>query len=245
MKKIYEKYMGKISSERTNKSRPNSGYYEAAQDWYHDKYELVSISRDRYRILSLGLILLLALSMSSLMVMLPLKQYIYRLIEVNQQTGEITELKQTDSKLFSQNWVVSRYFIHQYVLNRHLYSYDDIKRTFNLALAMSSKSIAEEYSQMIIDTNPTSPLNILNNEYYRDVNILGINQLNNNTALVRFRVITHHKSNVNETKTEDLQAIVKWTFENPEESLKDRDLNPLGFYVNYYQVSPINSIDVN
>lgn len=245
--------MRKKITEIMNRSFKNShapstqerGYYQAAGDWYQEKYELISISRQRYRMLAIGLGILLGLSMTTFTAILPLKQYIYRLIEVNQQTGEVTELKQTDSMQFASQWVVSRYFIHQYVLNRHMYNLEDIKRTFNLALSMSAKPIADDYAQMIIDTNPTSPLNTLHKDYYREVNVLGINQLNDNTALVRFKVITHHKNNASDIKTEDLQAIVKWVFNNPEESLKDRDQNPLGFYVTYYQVSPIQSADSN
>ena len=120
-------------------------YYTEAKDWYAEKYELVEVSRNRYRFLSFGLGVLLALSLFSFASIMPLKQYVYRLVEVNRQTGEVTSLKELEGNQYSSNWIINRYFLHQYVINRHLYSYEDIKRTFNLALAMSAKPIADEY----------------------------------------------------------------------------------------------------
>jgi type IV secretory pathway component VirB8 len=158
---------------------------------------------------------------------------------VNRQTGEVTALKELEGHQYSANWVMIRYFLHQYVMNRHLYSNEDIKRTFNVALAMSAKSIASEYEEQIMDTNSESPLNTLNTSFYRDVEILGISQLNYNTALVRFKTITVNKSAKNDKKTKDLQAVIKWQFVDAPASLKDRDDNPLGFFVTYYQESPV------
>jgi type IV secretory pathway component VirB8 len=170
---------------------------------------------------------------------LPLKQYVYRLVEVNRQTGEVTTLKELEGHRYATNWVMIRYFLNQYVMNRHLYSMEDIKRTFNIALAMSAKPIADAYEQQIIDTNPDSPLNVLSTNYYRDVEILGINQLSDNTALVRFKTITINKTTKSDKKTKDLQAVIKWQFIDTPASLKDRDDNPLGFFVTYYQESPV------
>lgn len=217
----------------------DENYYQSAKDWYQEKYELIGISRNRYRLLSIGLGSLLALSLGAVITMLPLKQYIYRLVEVNRQTGEVITLKELEGHRYATNWVMIRYFLNQYVMNRHLYSMEDIKRTFNIALAMSAKPIADEYEQQIIDTNPDSPLNVLNTNFYRDVEILGINQLSENTALVRFKTITVNKTTKSDKKIKDLQAVIKWQFIDTPASLKDRDDNPLGFFVTYYQESPV------
>ena len=239
IKELLDKYISEKKSTAAMSAGTSGSYYQAASSWYEEKYELIAISRNRYRFLSLGLGVLLALSFSALISLLPLKQYVYRLIEVNQQTGEVSALKEVEGNHYAGNWVVTRYFIHQYVLNRHLYSHEDITRTFNIALAMSEKRIADEYADTVLDTNPKSPLNVLGEAAYRDVTILGINQLNDNAALVRFKTTTHYKSNKNGTKVEDLQAVVKWKFDQAPANQQDRDKNPLGFYINYYQVSPV------
>ena len=59
--------------------------------------------------------------------------------------------------------------------------------------------------------------------------MLGIDQSNENTALVRFRTITYSKVTKNDKKSKDLQAVIKWEFKNVPTSLMERDENPLGF----------------
>lgn len=213
-------------------------YYQSAKDWYYERYERMALSLNYYRAASIGMALLLALSLIAFVMVLPLKQTIYRLIAVNEHTGEVTTLKEAEPNTFIKNEAVTRYFIHQYVLNRHGYSYEDIKRTFNIALAMSAKPVADKYSASIVDTNPESPLNVLNKQAYREVNVLSVNPLNPNAALVRFQTITHQR-NTNETKQADFQAVIKWDYQTPSKEMEDRDHNPLGFFVTYYQVAPV------
>lgn len=215
------------------------GYYQSSTSWYKDKYELATLSRHRYRLLAIGLGFLLGVSLIAFIAILPLKQYVYRLIEVNQTSGEVLTLKEVEGRQYAEDWVVTRYFISQYVMNRHMYSREDLTRTYNLTLAMSAKPIAEAYAEATKIDNPTSPLNVLNTEYYREVKIKGINQLNDKTALVRYQVITHHKSMQQDTKTEDFQSVVKWAFNTAPTTQEDHDKNPLGFFVTHYQVSPV------
>jgi type IV secretion system protein VirB8 len=214
-------------------------YYQESRSWYSEVYESMICSRDRYRLLSIVLGVLLILSTVSIFSILPLKHYVYRIMEVNTQTGEVSELNELESTKVGENWAVTRYFISQYVQNRNAYHMEDIKRMFNLALAMSGTDVASVYNNEIVDTNPKSPINTLGKEYYRDVTILSQNQLNANTALVRFRTITHNRSNINDVKTDDFQVVIKWQYKNYKESLPDRDKNPLGFTVTYYQQSPL------
>ena len=237
IQKIAENLTEKLS---TIKSYPtNVDYYQESQTWYSEVYESMICSRDRYRLLTIILSILFSMSIVSLIAMLPLKQYVYRIMEVNTQTGEVSELNQLENTTLSESWVMTRYFISQYIQNRNNYHFEDIKRTFNLVLAMSSKAIAADYNNETVDTNPKSPLNLLGKDFYRDVTILSQNQLNKNTALVRFKTITHNRTNPNDTKTEDFQAVIKWEYQNIKESLPDREKNPLGFSVSYYQISPI------
>jgi type IV secretion system protein VirB8 len=222
----------------TNTALPDT-YYTESSSWYQEKYESITCSRNRYRVLAFLNSVLLGLSLIAIVSMMPLKQYIYRLIEVNKQTGEMTVLKEIEGKTFAPTWVMNRYFINQYIQSRESYHLEDIKRAFNLVIALSARSIADEYSANTIDSNPKSPINALKDVYYKEVNVLSINQLNADTAIARYQTITHNKSNVNDVKLEDWQVIVKWEYKNPAESLAERDKNPLGFKVNYYQNSPV------
>ncbi|MBV9576408.1 MAG: type IV secretion system protein [Gammaproteobacteria bacterium] len=221
--------------------KENESYYTDAKSWYQENYESIICSRNRYRLFALINSILLGLSIIAIIIMMPLKQYVYRIIEVNKQTGEIAELREMEGHTFTTNWVINRYFINQYVQLRESYHLSDIKRCFNIVAALSSSPIAKEYVFNTLDSNPKSPINLFKDNFYRDVKVLGINQLNENTAMARYQTITHNKNELNEIKTEDWQVILKWEYTNPSESLEERDKNPLGFKITYYQNSPIFS----
>lgn len=213
-------------------------YYQAAQNWYSEVYESLICSRDRYRLCTVLFGILLAMSVSAIALMMPLKHYFYRMIAVNQTTGEVTQLKEIEPDSVAHNWSVTRYFIHQYIQNRHAYSFEDIKRTFNLVLAMSDHLVAKNYSEQTIDSNPDSPITQLGQNKYRDVTVYSINQLNQDTALIRFKVTTHDRTNPNEMIKKDYQAVLKWHYQlSHDASLRDK--NPLGFEVTYYQMTPV------
>jgi len=216
-----------------------SDYYQEAKSWYQENYESLQISRNRYRVFSCIMAFMMCLGLCAIITLLPLKQYIYRLIEVNKQTGEVTVLKEMEGNAFSANWIMTRYFINQYIEQRESYSLEEIKRKFNIVIRMSDKPLANKYIADTVDSNPKSPIKLLNNTHYKEVNVLSINSLNDNTALVRYQTRLHNKSEVNEVKTEDWQAVIKWKYVNDKASLNDRDKNPLGFTVTYYQVSPV------
>lgn len=216
-------------------------YYQEAKSWYEEKYESVVCSRNRYRVLAFSLMGLLGLAISSICIMMPLKKYIYRILEVNKQTGEVTVLKEMEGNKFTSNWALTHYFLNQYVAMRESYSFEDIKRKFNTVAAMSDQTVADAYIASIVDSNPKSPINTYKNTYYKEVNVVGIDKLNDHTALVRFKVITHNKNDFNDTKTKDWHAVVNWKYINVPDSLQDRDKNPLGFKVTYYQLEPVFS----
>lgn len=228
-----------FGNSKAQKSVVSADYYQQAKSWYEERYEIFEASLNRYRFISLGLGVLLGLSIISISVMMPLKQYTYRMITLNQTTGEVVNLKEVNPDNYSANWSVTRFFINQYILDRNLFNYDDYLRAYNSALALSDKANAEALHNIFILSNPESPLNTLKKDHYRDVLVLSINQLNTNTAIVRFKTTIHSKSDVNDKKIEEMQAVIKWKYSSAPADIDYRDINPLGFYVTYYQVSPV------
>lgn len=218
----------------------DTAYYREAKNWYNEVYESVVSSRNQYRLLAIAFGILLALSFTVILSMVPLKRSFYRIIEVNQQTGEVTQLKEVDLHTLSPEWPVTRYFIGEYVQNRHAYAYEDIKRTFNQALAMSQGEVAKHYQDDIFDTNPNSPINKLGKNKYREVIVYSINQYDKNTAIIRFKTVTHDRLHDNNSQSDDYRAVLKWTYQTDLNSI-DRDKTPLGFLVTYYQVTHVFS----
>lgn len=214
-------------------------YYQSARSWYEENYESLQCSRNRYRIFTFTMCALFALCIAAIIAILPLKQYVYRIIEVNKTTGELTVLKELEGNKLQATWAMDRYFINQYVQGREGYSFEDITRNYNLVIAMSARPIANKYMADTVDTNPASPIKLLSDRYYKEAKVLSINQLNPNTAIARFQTALVNKDNFNDTKKEDWQAVIKWDYVDRAVPLSDRDKNPLGFTVTYYQVSPV------
>jgi type IV secretion system protein VirB8 len=220
-------------------SKEERDYYQTAKHWYEEVYESTLCSRDRYRCLAIALCGLLTLALIALILLLPLKQYFYRILTINQTTGEVVQLKELETTRLPESWVMARYFINQYLQTKNAYHYDDVKRSFNVTLAMSAPSIVKKVEADMVDTNPASPINVLGKEGYQDVIVFSINPLNANTALARFRILTHPKDDTLHSKPSDFQVVIKWDYQNKKASLEERDLNPLGFRVTYYQASPL------
>lgn len=217
----------------------NVSYYQAAKSWYQENYESVVCSRNRYRLSTISLGVLLAITLITMSVMLPLKSYYYRILTINHQTGEVAVLKEIEGNNYTTNWTMTHFFLNQYVQARESYSFEDIKRKFNNVIAMSEGEISDKYIAEMIDTNPQSPINTLKKDYYREVEVFGIDKLNDQTALARFKVITYNRSDINDKKEKDWHAIIRWKYTNEKTSLETRDKNPLGFKVTYYQLEPV------
>lgn len=89
------------------------------------------------------------------------------------------------------------------------------------------------------ESNPASPLNQYGKKSFITVTIHSMAALNDNTAEVHFEKIQHDKDSGQETR-QSLVAIVKWRYDNMKTTQSQRDKNPLGFQVTYYQPTYVN-----
>jgi len=218
-----------------------SNFYDHAKSWYEDHYQNILCSRNRYRTMAMAFAILLTLSIVAITTMLPLKSYYYRIIMMDGKTGNITVLKEVEYSKIPVTHAITESLISRYIQEREHYDYEDIKRSFNVVIALSDKAVAEKYiADTTVDTNPTSPIKTLNTEFYKTVSNMFIQELNDNTATARFSVQTFSKENHTEVKKENFQAIIKWEYRKPSESNEERYDNPVGFNVTYYQVSKNN-----
>jgi len=238
MKAMINDSTGTVLKDAVNEKIVNNNYFVEAKSWFEEKYEAVEVSRNQYRLLFFCLFVLLALSMTGYIILLPLKQTIYRVIAVNNTTGEIETLQDTNPKQFETNWPVTRYFINQYVINRESYNSDDIIYPYNLALSFTAPELAEQYKKHMHDTDPMSPINVLGKDNFRTVNVLSISKLSDSAALVRFDTVTKNKVS-GSVKTEAWNVVIKWRYALLTETTPQRDKNPLGFQVTYYQVNSV------
>jgi type IV secretion system protein VirB8 len=220
-------------------SDSSSNYYQEADHWRYQIHESQTVWLHRSLLLNLLLLLLLTLMTAACLCLFPLKQSVPYVYALNQTTGELTQLGKAEPRTYAQDWLLTRYFLIQYVINRESYSADNLERPYQITYAMSDATIAKRYEEEVNSNNPRSPLNLYSKDKIVTVHVLSVSQLNHDTAEVRF-IKTLHDKDANTQHRLQKTAIIKWKYTTPITTQKMLDRNPLGFKVTYYQVNQVN-----
>lgn len=222
------------------KHRSEEGeFYHAASDWAYDMYQSQTVWLRRCLIGVVFLLTLLGFSLISNLCLLPLKEKVPYLYAFDHATGEITKVGKLDSTPLSANWELSRYLLIQYVLNYESYDYDNVNQPYQVVWAESSDNVRKQYETNVKSDNKSSPYRLYGKDKYISSRVISINRLNSNTVDVKFEKTLHDRSS-NSEQTIQKEAIIKWEFTDAETTQKMLDRDPLGFKVNYYQVSQVN-----
>lgn len=234
---IFIKPTQKKSTMLTTQAEEN--YYTQASQWRYQIYESQTVWLTR-SLIALGVIsLMLILSLLSNLFLFPLKQTVPFLYTVNEKTGELTQIGEFKPESFKENWLMTRFLIIRYIVNRESYDADNLERPYQITWAMSDDKIAKDYANAVRTDNLSSPYAIYGKSKFIHGDVLSINQLNENTAEVRF------EQTLNDRNTETKQsiqkaAILKWQYATPITTQKMLDRDPLGFKVIYYQATQTN-----
>jgi type IV secretion system protein VirB8 len=210
-----------------------------ALDWLYDMYQSRTVWMNRALIGMLVLAALLALSLIALVILTPLKEKVPYVYTVDKATGEITKLGALEPTKLTENWAMSRYFLMHYVINRESYDNDNLTYPYQMAYAMTSPALRNAYLSAMDSGNPNSPSQQYGARQFVTVHVIAISKLSEDTASVRFQKILHDRT-AGTTQTAEREAIVKWQYQANVEEQKLRDRNPLGFYITYYQSSPVS-----
>jgi len=214
-------------------------YYNQAADWHYQLYESQKVWLNR-ALLGIGLLtLLLIASIAAITALTPLKQNVPFLYTLNETTGELTQIGQFQAESFKENWLMTRFLIVRYVVNRESFDADNLNRPYQIAWAMSDNNVAEEYARAVQTDNPTSPYANYGKNRFITVHVLSVNPLNESAAEVRFEQTLHERDTDKKTIIQKA-AIIKWHYTQPETTQKMLDRDPLGFKVSYYQPTQVN-----
>lgn len=214
-------------------------FYETSGDWFYDMYHSQVVW---VRWLTVGVVVLfvlLFLSVITNILLFPLKQKVPYLYTFDKATGEVTKLGELEPNKLNASWEMSRFFLTKYIIARESYDFYNIDIPYQTAWAMSNDEIRRQYEQEVDSQVDTSPYKIYGKNKYIIIEVLSISKLNNYAASIRFRKVLHDREAGTKQAIEK-EAIIKWKYEPPETTQKMLDRNPLGFKVNYYQVSQIN-----
>ncbi len=214
-------------------------YFASSAHWHYQIYESQRVWLSRAIILIILLFIALMLSLCANFFLFPLKQNVPYLYAVNETTGELTQLGQFKAENQNNQWLMTRFLIVRYVVNRESYDSDNLDEPYQIAWAMSDSEIAQSYAQAERTDNEQSPFALYGKYKYINVHVLAVNKLNDDTASVRFELTLHDKDN-DTTQTVQKEAIIKWQYTHPITTDKMLERDPLGFKVTYYQPTQLN-----
>lgn len=236
--------MPKKALTKTKKTPSNQdNYFQQAFSW---KQEIAN-AKDRiialYQYTTIGLLVSLTVVSVSLAVVIHREQVTPFLAMMDKKTGEITTPSRLEPAKMDINWQMVRHFVSNYIKEREGYNFLNIDKPYHTVLAMSSPKVQRQYNKIMRPSeNDNSPITVLAKEKYRQVVVKSISKLpsdDNRLIDVRFSVKTIDAISDKVTKTQEYRATLKWGITDSNKSLKEWDLNPIGFTITYYDAQPV------
>jgi len=218
-------------------------FYQQSSDWAYCMYQSQTVWLKRSLIALSFLFVLLGLSLSVILFLVPLKEKVPYLYAFDHATGEVTKIGELDKSSLSSNWEIARYSLIQYVINRESYDADNINYPYQLVWAQSSEEVKKQYDTQVSSSSAESPYKVYGKDKFITTRVISINRLNENTVDIKFEKKLQDRAS-SSVQITNKEAILKWEFNTAETTQKMLDRDPLGFKVNYYQVSQV-SLDNN
>lgn len=216
-----------------------SDFYKASSDWTYDIYQSQSVWLKRIIVLLIVTIILLMISLIANLLLIPLKEKVPYLYAFDHATGEITKIGTLEATTLSSNWELTKYLLTSYIINYEKYDIDDLERPYQQVLAQSQDNVKRDYQSQVVSTNQHSPYHLYGKDKFISVKVISINRLNDNTVDVKFEKTLHDRL-TGSIEVSQKEAILKWFYSKAETTQSMLEKDPLGFKVNYYQVSQMS-----
>ena len=163
----------------------------------------------------------------------PLKTVVPFVVRVDNSTGIVDTVSALTAGPNSYNDAVSRYFLARYVQVREGYVYEDAALNFRTTTLMSAPRVQNQFAAWFNGRTADSPQVKFRNATAQ-VEIVAIAMLSPSQAQVRFlRKVARSEHDVTVTHW---IATIDFTYSSGSISVRDRDVNPLGFIVTSYTV---------
>lgn len=218
-----------------NKHNPprEPSYYEETASWARDR-EAQRRSSLRTAWIIAGIAALVALAEAfALMALSPLKTVVPYTLLVDRQTGYVQALRPLDQDVVAPERALTQSLLAQYVLAREGFLIQSLKDDYRKVILWSSGEAREQYIASAQITNPRSYLATLPRNAIVAVEVRGISDLSDNTAMVRF--VTYRADGGARRDEIPWSAVISYRFSGEPMSAEDRLQNPLGFQVTRYR----------
>ena len=183
--------------------------------------------------LALAFFCVIALALS-----MPLRQTVTRIVEVDKLTGETNVVRDLPAYVSSRNDINDKYWIKLFVISHERYIAKILQKDFDSVKILSGDAVYTKYRNQFVGPNALQKK--LEDRVEIVPTILSITLSSPGIATVRFETRAQNVKNPG-TTTEVTRYIATLAYHYaPNVYAKERDLidNPLGFYVDTYQVDP-------
>lgn len=174
-------------------------------------------------------------------VMIPLKQTVPYLIEVNKATGEAQVIDAVNRRSVDYDELNAKYWAAKYVVARESYFFTLLQTDYDSVFAMSTTDVASQYNRMFEGgTNKQQVLGAATEERIEVLSITlekGTPGVNLDRAVIRFKKTTRQVDRGFDVGTGQYVSTLSYRWV-PNRTGKEVDLlrNPLGFEVVGYRV---------
>ena len=210
-------------------------YYEEAKTW---EAEIFRSARSRARgwswVAGISLILVF-LSVMTLMAVMPLKETVPYVIEVDRVSG-IVEVKRSITDVgISESEAITKFFIVTYLTAREAYMYSRAQEDYVKVQKMSAPSVASEHYEWFQPGSEKSPLNVFGKSGTVELQIRNVSFIDKNTVTIPIKRIEKKKGQ----KVEKYDVVtLNYQYLQDPATEEDRFINPLGFQVTAYRKDP-------
>lgn len=179
---------------------------------------------------------LLAVSLTGYAFLLPLKQSVPYVVQVDKLTGETSTLEPLGSRTSAPLDAQDKSLAAQYVRARESYDWHTIKDTYAFTNLMSSPQTQREFHALY--ESKDSPDKLLRDNYKVTVDILAVSRIG---ELMQVRFVKKPipmSPAAAEIPPQRMIATIKYGYVNGEAKESDRLINPLGYRVYSYEAVP-------
>ncbi|BAK96524.1 virB8 protein [Rickettsia japonica YH] len=163
------------------------------EKWYNFKYILPLSHRSLLLLICTIFTLLLTLICININILLPINKKVSYLIKDDAaKQAAVTNTKH--STLTNPYISIANIMLQNYVKQREEYNYDILKEQFTFIKNASTSIVYMQFANFMNIDNPLSPVIRYQKLYRRSINILSINNINDNEAVVTFESLAKNST---------------------------------------------------
>ncbi|AEK74431.1 virB8 family protein [Rickettsia conorii subsp. heilongjiangensis] len=168
-------------------------YFIDARKWYNFKYILPLSHRSLLLLICTIFTLLLTLICININILLPINKKVSYLIK-DDAAKQATITNTKHSTLTNPYISIANIMLQNYVKQREEYNYDILKEQFTFIKNASTSIVYMQFANFMNIDNPLSPVIRYQKLYRRSINILSINNINYNEAVVTFESLAKNST---------------------------------------------------